>query len=142
MATVVPRSARIRCPKLDGSESWLDDEGTCKTTFADIEARWGIPEALATAIMHLRMMPYEDYLKSSHWQTIRRDVWVAQDGKCAACTNGVIRDVHHRHDGYARKGFERDEDVIGVCRPCHEVEHNLLVARLREEQRKHFPPKA
>jgi hypothetical protein len=135
MSGNVPLPSRIRVPELTGKESWLDPHGDCKTTFADVERQWGVSEDVAFRIMLLRTMPYEEYLKSPHWQAVRREVWVLQDGKCGACATGVIRDIHHRGEGYDRKGFERDEDVIGLCRQCHEIEHNSLIIRLREEAR-------
>ena len=135
MSKVIPPSSRMLAPELSGQETWLDPDGVCRTTFKEIEARWGISEPRAFAIVLLRALPYEEYLRTPHWQTVRLDIWRLQDGKCGACTNGVIRDVHHRPGGYDRKGFERNEDVIGLCRPCHEIEHNSLVVRLREEMR-------
>lgn len=132
MAAHVPKSSRISAPQLDGTEAWLCPWSTDKTTFKDIEARWGIDEPLATRIMLLRTTEYEEYLRSPHWQAVREDVWRAQKGKCFLCPR-PIRDVHHRN--YDRKGFERNADVVGLCGNCHGIEHNALVARVREEIR-------
>lgn len=132
MSVYVPSSSRISAPQLEGNEPWLDPEGSDMTTFQEIKERWNISAKVAYDIAALRALPYEEYLRSPHWQTVKIEVHKRQDGKCALC-NGCIRDVHHRT--YARKGFERDEDVIGLCGNCHDIEHNAFVARLREEVR-------
>lgn len=76
----------------------------------------------------LRTMPYAAYLRTNHWQhkrlmALRRAGW-----RCQVCneeaSKGKPLDVHHRT--YERRGAERAEDVIVLCRRCHELFHTTV----------------
>lgn len=57
---------------------------------------------------------YDEYLQSTHWLCLRRQVLFRAKGKCEACgalDNGDRRlQVHHRT--YERVGHERMTDLI------------------------------
>ena len=76
-------------------------------------------------------MPYEQYLLTGHWRSVRN--WKLKQAwyQCAYCqvTRGL--EVHHRT--YERLGEELDTDLEVLCRGCHlghhvnEIETNLGV---------------
>lgn len=63
---------------------------------------------------------YKVYLASAEWRDKRKQVWDRAKGTCEEC-GGRGRDVHHQT--YARIGDERLEDLILLCRECHEAKH-------------------
>ncbi len=73
----------------------------------------------------LKKMPYNDYLKTDHWQKIRRKALKNARGACQLCNNkDSILNVHHRT--YERRGEELLSDVIVLCQVCHEKFHNVV----------------
>jgi len=63
-----------------------------------------------------------EYLSSDHWQGKRREVFATHHRHCAVCrANNVPLDVHHQT--YAHLGDERPEDLILLCRSCHDEVH-------------------
>ena len=71
---------------------------------------------------YLRTMPYEEYLKTPEWQQKRQEAIRRARGRCQLCNadnNG--RYVHHRT--YERRGDEWLQDLIVLCRRCHEHYH-------------------
>ena len=71
----------------------------------------------------LRRLPYWSYLKSKHWELVRRRALAVAEGRCFYCGTNEHLDVHHLT--YRRKGCELDEDLIVLCRVCHAAEHGL-----------------
>jgi hypothetical protein len=81
----------------------------------------------------LKMEDYEKYFDLPHWQDFRKQVLEAQKQKlgknccekCGASPEKVTREtaLHVHHLTYERLGEELIEDVIIICRPCHEKEH-------------------
>jgi hypothetical protein len=69
----------------------------------------------------LRRMPYWLYLRSKHWDIVRRRALAVAEGKCFYCGAISHLDVHHLT--YRRRGCELDEDLIVLCRTCHDAEH-------------------
>ena len=68
-------------------------------------------------------MPYSDYLQTDHWQNIRKEALRRAGYRCQVCNCGGLLDVHHRT--YENKGYERWNDVIVLCRNCHQVFHEV-----------------
>lgn len=67
-------------------------------------------------------MPYREYLETPWWQELRRSKVRAAGFRCEWCGGGRRRlDVHHLT--YERRGYELWEDLIVLCRACHEAEH-------------------
>jgi hypothetical protein len=65
---------------------------------------------------------YQRYLQSPQWKE-RRDRAVKKAGaKCALCSSKGRLDVHHRF--YGSIGEERPQDLIVLCRGCHEKFHD------------------
>lgn len=68
--------------------------------------------------MNTRSQEYNDYLKSSHWQSVRKLALTEYNNKCSMCGRTDHLQVHHKH--YKTFGHEKTEDVQVVCKDCHE----------------------
>lgn len=85
---------------------------------------------LEEKIAFLRAMPYEEYLKTEHWQQFRKKALKHYHYQCQKCdATGVRLDVHHLT--YERRGCELLEDVITLCKECHEKEHDRYECKHR-----------
>ena len=75
-----------------------------------------------------RQREYGQYLRSPGWKQRRQVALDRAGGFCEDCGARTSLDVHHRT--YKRKGNERPEDLVAVCRRCHGERHrgkrNLL----------------
>lgn len=65
---------------------------------------------------------YQIYLKSESWQIKRQQVIERDNGFCRRCSSKGT-DVHHLH--YNNIYNEDLNDLILLCRSCHEKAHNL-----------------
>lgn len=76
------------------------------------------------AYLHeLRTMPYTEYLKTDHWQDMRKRMLKYSRYRCAVCNaNGVELHVHHRT--YENRGHEEYKDLIVLCADCHKTFHD------------------
>ena len=64
------------------------------------------------------------YLKSDHWRDIRSEAITIARHECQLCgasEEDCVLDVHHLT--YERLGFELPDDVIVMCRNCHNEAH-------------------
>ncbi|MCA0455664.1 MAG: HNH endonuclease [Chloroflexi bacterium] len=71
--------------------------------------------------------PYRYYLKSAHWQRIRKRALII-DSKCALCNSDKNIQIHHRT--YEHFGYEMMEDLTVLCADCHHIFH--MMKRLDE----------
>jgi HNH endonuclease len=69
----------------------------------------------------LRRLPYWRYLRTTHWDRVRRRALAIAEHQCFYCGAPEDLDVHHL--SYKRRGCELDEDLIVLCRACHYAEH-------------------
>jgi 5-methylcytosine-specific restriction endonuclease McrA len=81
-------------------------------------------QQVESAIAALRRLPYRDYLRTSHWFRVREWALVRAQRACALCPATRELQVHHR--SYARLGCEQPEDLIVLCRNCHQRHHGIL----------------
>lgn len=102
---------------------WIDDDQD-----EDSGQSVSLGDALALVLDDERssvarpQMPYTEYLKTPHWQKIRRRALLRSGGICRGCHRGTWHlEVHHLT--YARCGAERDGDVLALCPACHAREH-------------------
>lgn len=81
-------------------------------------------EALyAACIAALKAMPYKDYIKTDHWQHFRKEALKHFNATCQLCgANDTTLDVHHKT--YINRGRETFNDVIVLCRHCHDLYHH------------------
>jgi hypothetical protein len=77
---------------------------------------------LADRLKALKEMPYRDYLSTPEWK-LKRELYYEHPGtdRCALCNRTGFLDLHHRT--YERIGEEAFEDLIALCRICHERHH-------------------
>jgi hypothetical protein len=62
------------------------------------------------------------YLKSDHWHIKRKARLKLDNYTCQSClSSGVPLEVHHLH--YRTYTAERPEDLVSLCRRCHERQH-------------------
>ncbi len=70
----------------------------------------------------LARVDYAAYLKTSHWQRVRRDALRRADYECQTCEiDRVQLEVHHLD--YKRLGRERPRDLRVLCEKCHGEAH-------------------
>ena len=70
----------------------------------------------------LHTMPYQEYLQTPEWKARRQAALKRADRCCQVCNQDKTQlNVHHRT--YDRRGYERDEDLIVLCRDCHDLFH-------------------
>jgi hypothetical protein len=63
---------------------------------------------------------YQVYLASSEWRQRRHEAIQRARGKCELCSQRAT-EVHHR--SYQRIGAELPQDLLAVCRACHDLIH-------------------
>ncbi len=68
-------------------------------------------------IITLNLMKHKDYLKTSHWDDIRRKKLFEANYTCERCGVKENLDVHHLH--YLTKGEESMDDLQALCKECH-----------------------
>ena len=64
---------------------------------------------------------YNEYLRSERWQD-KREATLQRDGfRCQICLIATATQVHHLT--YANVFSEEEEDLLSVCKSCHDNEH-------------------
>lgn len=88
-------------------------------------AGWSAETTTAAArVEELRQMPYGDYLQTPEWFHLRRLVLERAGRACERCGKTECEwNVHHLT--YERRGHERLEDLVLLCRHCHETAHGI-----------------
>lgn len=74
----------------------------------------------------LRMI-YRLYLRTGHWQRVRRMAFAAYGRACQACGSTRRLQVHHvryRRGGRSVLWHERMDDLAVLCRGCHKKAHS------------------
>lgn len=67
---------------------------------------------------------YKSYIQSPEWKARRDRVVAVYGGRCYCCSEQTqFLDVHHRT--YRRLGKERPDDLVPVCRRCHQLIHEI-----------------
>jgi hypothetical protein len=84
------------------------------------------PEKAESHRQNMKALPYKDFLHSDYWDIVRLIVIDRYGEKCALCGNPDHLHVHHRD--YSHHGEEHKylEDLIPLCRSCHEKFHDKL----------------
>ena len=63
---------------------------------------------------------YYEYIASEEWRA-KADAIKARDGHCLLCGSTYHLDAHHLT--YAHLGDERPDELVTLCRRCHELVH-------------------
>lgn len=71
-------------------------------------------------------MNYYDYLRTPAWEQVREDALARARYRCQTCNSPDDLHVHHRT--YERLGKERPDDVVALCRTCHNAVHGITIA--------------
>ena len=69
-----------------------------------------------------RKQIYKDYLNSKEWAQIKIDLYQTGGKQCEHCGSTNRIEVHHLH--YDNVFNEEPEDLVLLCRQCHQAEHN------------------
>lgn len=78
----------------------------------------------AKKVKELKNMPYDEYLKTDHWQEVRKRKLKQVGYKCQRCgVDNIALEVHHIH--YRGRGKELLKHLLVLCRNCHENEHGI-----------------
>lgn len=101
---------------------------------------WGIAVAQAYQGVE-KMASYWELLKDPRWQKVRLKMLEAAGWSCQACSDATtMLSVHHKRYVKGRAPWEYEaHELVVLCQPCHEMEHeakNLradLIARLHQE---------
>lgn len=72
------------------------------------------------------MVDYQVYLHSPGWRERRGERLRFAAGRCEICNSSRRVDVHHRT--YERLGRELLSDLVALCRRCHGLFHDVMVA--------------
>jgi len=73
---------------------------------------------------YMKYDKYQEYLKSKQWYALRLKILSRDDYTCQHChckVTSYTANVHHKT--YIRLGDENLSDLITLCIPCHEKEH-------------------
>lgn len=76
-------------------------------------------------IERLKQLPYHDFLQSYYWDTIRRYKMYRAGYKCELCHAGGTLAVHHKTYEHRGQEFLYLDDLIVLCKNCHERHHNI-----------------
>ena len=68
-----------------------------------------------------RYREYREYLDSPAWWAARGRAFAALGHACQGCGRQGRLEVHHKH--YRTLGHERPEDLMVLCKFCHEKMH-------------------
>lgn len=65
---------------------------------------------------------YDEYLKTDLWKGIRKKVLV-RDGRSCRCCGAKALTAHHTSYDFEVLMGRRNDDLVSICRPCHEQVH-------------------
>ena len=105
----------------DSVRSKMSSEAAAKTTIETIQIFLDCQLGMPTECIDLCCCDYGLYLKTYHWQDMRLQAMDRYYYRCAVCNSPDLLDVHHRT--YERRGNENPEDLIVLCRGCHDIFH-------------------
>lgn len=109
-----------------GDDNASDDLILCRTCFK--KTREISPEMLERIRQReqrkneLRTMPYREYLQTPEWKERRYQHLKSVGFLCQICNHDGRLDIHHRT--YENRGDERRQDLIALCRDCHDLFHS------------------
>lgn len=69
----------------------------------------------------LRRLLYKLYLRTAHWQRVRKAALKRARYACAWCGKRAALDVHHLR--YGNLWHEAKDDVKALCPRCHDRAH-------------------
>lgn len=67
---------------------------------------------------------YKEYLLTKHWLKRKADYLRKHKKECTMCGNKYYIQVHHVD--YKNLGDEKDEDLVALCKRCHDKLHKNI----------------
>lgn len=83
-----------------------------------------LKDARSQAGKFVAKFTYKEYLASPEWQKKRKAKLAASGNKCQLCASSKDLNVHH--NTYTRVRKELPEDLVVLCRECHEKFHDKV----------------
>ena len=75
-------------------------------------------------VVFLKTLPYQEYLKTTHWNNKRIETLKRAGYKCQLCgVRNTPLEAHH--NTYKNLGNELPEDLISLCNSCHGKFHGI-----------------
>lgn len=75
-------------------------------------------------IRHLKeVVEYDSYINSIEWADFRQKYFERHPRECTICGSKDVVQIHHIN--YNSLGCEKDDDLIALCRGCHQKVHGL-----------------
>lgn len=85
------------------------------------------PEPQIEPVWYLQSLAPSAYSQTRHWKKRREEYRNSRLQICELCRLGDDGEdwvkFHVHHISYARRGYERDEDLRLLCAPCHHLVH-------------------
>lgn len=81
---------------------------------------WFMEDIEETSPGILSGLPYDIYLQTDHWVSLRERKLKQSGYQCERCKREDTLQVHHKT--YERRGKEKLEDLEVLCDECHEKE--------------------
>lgn len=72
-------------------------------------------------------IPYRQYIESDAWKRKRERRLIHDGYRCKLCGSAKNLQVHHVT--YERLGFEQMDDLVTLCKDCHESVHEKDITR-------------
>lgn len=69
-------------------------------------------------IRRCKTLPYAEYLQTTWWDVVRTRAIRRAKGICELCQQAEAREAHHTT--YERIGCEKPDDMVALCRHCHQ----------------------
>lgn len=79
---------------------------------------------------------YNEYLKSEQWQEKRKQKALEQGYRCEICFRQLRTGFHIHHKTYKNFGNEPMEDLMFLCKKCHEKIHKGEIKVLPNNRKK------
>ena len=95
-----------------------------KLELQQISIRAAVKQTRKLLVAALDALPYDEYLKTLHWQYVRKAALKRAKYTCQSCS-AVNVPLHVHHKSYYRRGHERRTDLIVLCEDCHKRVHNI-----------------
>lgn len=110
----IPPYARYEKPEIGSS---LDKN----TEIPGSTVKKDLVDARKTTMKALREVAYSEYLQTPEWAEKRDAAILRAGGRCQVCNDDRQLNVHHRT--YERVEDDAPEDLVVLCRRCHELFH-------------------
>lgn len=87
----------------------------------DFNETWDV----RTTVLKSLGISYEDYLKSSHWRSLKEKTLRRKRFKhCAKCNSTENINLHHKHYRFLMHVHEL-HSIVPLCKVCHNKVHEI-----------------